>query len=219
MATPAQILANQSNAALSTGPTSTTGKLTSSRNAQSHGLTTRQALLPSEDPKDYQDHRQAYTDRYRPQSLISHEIVHELADLRWRLRRVSAFEAQLLNGEYLKLTTDPALQPLIKHLTHDSQILALAFSRLVTTGVLNSLLHQEARLSRRADKIQARLEQGRQFQPPAPALVENRKIEPNPPTPQPVRVTPQPGRNEPCPCNSGLKFKRCCLNKPTAAAA
>ena len=22
-----------------------------------------------------------------------------------------------------------------------------------------------------------------------------------------------PGRNEPCPCNSGLKFKRCCLPK------
>lgn len=23
------------------------------------------------------------------------------------------------------------------------------------------------------------------------------------------------GRNEPCPCNSGIKFKKCCLNKPT----
>ncbi len=31
--------------------------------------------------------------------------------------------------------------------------------------------------------------------------------------PQPIRVAPQPGRNEPCPCNSGQKFKRCCLNK------
>jgi hypothetical protein len=31
--------------------------------------------------------------------------------------------------------------------------------------------------------------------------------------PQPIRATPQPGRNEPCPCNSGQKFKRCCLNK------
>ncbi|MCC6389575.1 MAG: SEC-C domain-containing protein [Bryobacterales bacterium] len=34
---------------------------------------------------------------------------------------------------------------------------------------------------------------------------------------QPVRPTPRPGRNEPCPCGSGLKFKRCCLNKPHAA--
>jgi uncharacterized protein YecA (UPF0149 family) len=31
--------------------------------------------------------------------------------------------------------------------------------------------------------------------------------------PQPIRVPPQPGRNAQCPCNSGLKFKRCCLSK------
>ncbi|MCZ2152243.1 MAG: SEC-C domain-containing protein [Bryobacterales bacterium] len=34
---------------------------------------------------------------------------------------------------------------------------------------------------------------------------------------EPVRHTPRPGRNEPCLCGSGLKFKRCCLNKPHAA--
>jgi len=32
-------------------------------------------------------------------------------------------------------------------------------------------------------------------------------------------LDPKPGRNEICPCGSGLKFKRCCLNKPRAAAA
>lgn len=31
--------------------------------------------------------------------------------------------------------------------------------------------------------------------------------------PKPVRSTPQPGRNDPCPCGSGRKFKKCCLNK------
>jgi hypothetical protein len=35
--------------------------------------------------------------------------------------------------------------------------------------------------------------------------------------PQPIRVTPQPGRNTPCPCNSGLKFKRCCLKRRETA--
>jgi hypothetical protein len=34
--------------------------------------------------------------------------------------------------------------------------------------------------------------------------------------PQPIRVAPQPGRNTQCPCNSGMKFKRCCANKPPA---
>jgi len=35
---------------------------------------------------------------------------------------------------------------------------------------------------------------------------------------QPIRVTPQPGRNTVCHCGSGLKFKRCCLNKPPLEA-
>jgi hypothetical protein len=33
------------------------------------------------------------------------------------------------------------------------------------------------------------------------------------PISKPVRSTPQPGRNDPCPCGSGRKFKKCCLNK------
>jgi uncharacterized protein YecA (UPF0149 family) len=31
--------------------------------------------------------------------------------------------------------------------------------------------------------------------------------------PQPIRVAPQPGRNELCSCGSGIKYKRCCLSK------
>jgi hypothetical protein len=37
--------------------------------------------------------------------------------------------------------------------------------------------------------------------------------------PQPIRVTPEPGRNTLCPCGSNLKYKRCCANKRTQAAA
>ena len=32
------------------------------------------------------------------------------------------------------------------------------------------------------------------------------------------REAPKVGRNELCPCGSGLKFKRCCVDKPLAAA-
>jgi hypothetical protein len=35
--------------------------------------------------------------------------------------------------------------------------------------------------------------------------------------PQPIRVPPQPGRNQICPCGSGLKYKRCCIAKGQAA--
>lgn len=33
--------------------------------------------------------------------------------------------------------------------------------------------------------------------------------------PQPARAESQPGRNDPCPCGSGLKYKKCCGATPT----
>jgi uncharacterized protein len=30
-----------------------------------------------------------------------------------------------------------------------------------------------------------------------------------------IRVTPLPGRNDPCPCGSGRKYKKCCMGKPS----
>lgn len=36
---------------------------------------------------------------------------------------------------------------------------------------------------------------------------------------EPVRVAPKVGRNEPCPCGSGRKYKRCCLAKDAAASS
>ena len=35
----------------------------------------------------------------------------------------------------------------------------------------------------------------------------------NQPTNQPIRPASEPGRNTPCPCKSGLKYKRCCWNR------
>lgn len=36
--------------------------------------------------------------------------------------------------------------------------------------------------------------------------------------PQPVLASPKVGRNEPCPCGSGKKFKKCCEGQvPTAS--
>jgi uncharacterized protein YecA (UPF0149 family) len=31
---------------------------------------------------------------------------------------------------------------------------------------------------------------------------------------QPRRVEPKIGRNDPCPCGSGKKYKKCCIMKP-----
>ncbi len=35
----------------------------------------------------------------------------------------------------------------------------------------------------------------------------------NPDSATGVRVAPTAGRNDPCPCGSGLKYKKCCMDK------
>jgi len=238
MATAAQVIANRANAQLSTGPRTAEGQQASSSNAKSHGLTSRSAFVPGEDPQEYELFHHAHTARYLPQDMIEQKMVSELADLEWRLRRVSEFEAQLFNVEYRKLTTDVELLPLVAGLDSPSQILAVAFKRLVESRALPNLHHQEARLARRAEKLErflcgdARffrptvhvLQRTREEEQPAPALnSEDRKNEPKPAASQPdfkvvAKAVPyvkpyEPGRNKPCLCGSGLKFKRCCLNK------
>jgi len=219
-----QLAANRANALLSTGPCTDEGRLKSSANARTHGLTSRHALLPFETHTEYDAHCQSYSARFSPRSPIDHELVNELADLRWRLGRVPNFEVELLNAEFLTLSTEPEFQPLIKNLVSDRQIVSLAFMRLIERRVLPNLYNQEARLARRADKLQAQLENRRLEPPPTQPLppAEVKEVEEAPPIQEPqirnwkiepIRAPAQPGRNELCPCNSGLKFKRCCLNK------
>ena len=91
--------ANRANAQLSTGPRTEQGKFASSSNSRTHGLTTRQALLPTEDPSEHEQHHADYLAHYRPKNAIAKAAVVELADLLWRLRRVASFEAQLITSE------------------------------------------------------------------------------------------------------------------------
>jgi SWIM/SEC-C metal-binding protein len=35
---------------------------------------------------------------------------------------------------------------------------------------------------------------------------------------EPARAAPKIGRNDPCPCGSGKKFKKCCVDQPPATA-
>ncbi len=55
--------------------------------------------------------------------------------------------------------------------------------------------------------------------PPQPQKPESMHSPAQSDPPQPVRSTAKVGRNEPCPCGSHLKFKRCCLGKPQLTMA
>jgi hypothetical protein len=97
MATEKQILANQQNAKLSTGPRTESGKRRSRRNAVRHGLTVETIIDTLEDAADYRAFEKAIKSDYSPQTAIEGQLVTRLASLPWRLRRAVIVESGLLN--------------------------------------------------------------------------------------------------------------------------
>jgi hypothetical protein len=96
MATPAQTLANRTNAEHSTGPKTEAGKERSSRNSFKHGLTSSKIVLPGEDPAEYDAFRAGILEQYQPANAIEQILVEELAAAGWRLNRSRAVETEIL---------------------------------------------------------------------------------------------------------------------------
>ncbi len=152
MPTQAQIAANQKNAQLSTGPTSETGKATSSLNAVKTGLTGRTVLLPGDDAALYEAHISQSIERHQPAADDERNLVQSLADTEWRLLRIPALEMGIYalgRLEFAELfpKEDEAVR---KHLIEAKVF--LAYQRQ-----LNNLSIQENRLRRQREKDNAAL--------------------------------------------------------------
>jgi len=95
MSSQLQIDANRRNAQLSTGPRSPEGKAKVANNGRTHGLCSRNPLLPMEDAAEFQ----ALLDRlravYQPADEAQESSLRELAWAEWRLRRVVRIESGL----------------------------------------------------------------------------------------------------------------------------
>ena len=87
-----QLLANQRNAALSTGPSSPEGKARSSRNALKTGLTGKTVLLTNEDAALYEQHVQSFFHELKPVGEREIELAQSIADSKWRLARIPSLE-------------------------------------------------------------------------------------------------------------------------------
>ncbi len=91
----AKLEANRANAQLSTGPTTAAGKHTVSQNSLKHGLTGKvHAALPGED-EAFGQHCEGYLKSYAPVGVPEHELVRNLAENYWRLKRAHAMERAL----------------------------------------------------------------------------------------------------------------------------
>jgi hypothetical protein len=86
---------NRANSQYSTGPRTEAGKQRSSQNALRHGLTACTAVLPTEDPATYEQHCRQFENEYQPATQTETQLVQELADTSWRLKRIPILEAAL----------------------------------------------------------------------------------------------------------------------------
>src|ERR1700722_11084518 len=106
---------NRAISAHSTVPRTESGKQRSSQNALRHGLTARAAVLPNEDPGAYQRHVQQFLADCKPANAIETQLVHEMANIAWRLNRIPFLEAELLSLEPNPQTQIPLLARLGMH--------------------------------------------------------------------------------------------------------
>jgi hypothetical protein len=95
MATEAQVHANRQNAQHSTGPVTAEGKSTSSRNALTLGLYTRQDYVKPEERDIYKEFCETMYSELAPVTLLEQSLAAEITGASWRLRRCSAAEAEL----------------------------------------------------------------------------------------------------------------------------
>ena len=100
-----QLLANQLNSQLSTGPKTSQGKETIATNAIKHGIFTKDLLLSStigkESEAEYLEMLRNLLDCLSPQNQMESLLVEKIAIDFWRLRRVIRFETGSI-GKYLE---------------------------------------------------------------------------------------------------------------------
>jgi len=99
MSTEAQIEANRNNAEHSTGPRTEAGKARSARNALRHGVYSMAKLIPGEDPEELDALTKGMLNDLNPLNTHETELVNQLIDFQWRLRRVTNEEARILSAE------------------------------------------------------------------------------------------------------------------------
>jgi hypothetical protein len=145
MSSDAQITANRKNAQLSTGPTTETGKATSSHNAIKTGLTGRTVLLPTDDRAAFERHVARLFADFQPATDAEKSLVHSLAATDWRLLRIPTLESGIyaIGRRQLAEAFSDESDPDVRATMIEAQI-------FLTHGKdLSNLALQESRLRRR----------------------------------------------------------------------
>src|SRR5688500_2740540 len=92
-----QVIANQANALLSTGPNSDEGKAASSQNAKKHNIFSSQKLINGETQEEYDRFEAELMADLQPDGGLEMLWASRVVSAAWRLRRLDAYEAHIVN--------------------------------------------------------------------------------------------------------------------------
>ncbi len=152
MASEKQIKANRENAKKSTGPRTNSGKTRIAKNALKHGFLAQDAVLPGEDPAEFDQHLTSFEETYLPRNRVEKEIVRQIADVSWRIQRLSRIETAVIaagidNTRRTSSLFNYETGPMPEDRQERTHI--LGWTMLTRTKLLNSLARYDGHLSRR----------------------------------------------------------------------
>jgi hypothetical protein len=175
-----QIETARSNGANSHGPATPNGRAISSRNSLRHGLRAKTILIPGESRRKFQTLLDDYIDQFQPLGPVEFDLVQTMAIARWRLNRVLAIEATLIDNQ-LADSAEYLDQHKARYSQH--QRAAYAFRRLADEGKSLALaLRYEGALNRSFEHAFRQLRQLQSTRPP----------QPNEPKPKALSTSPNP---------------------------
>ncbi len=97
MTSRAKIAANRRNALKSTGPRTRSGKVRSSRNALTHGLTANHFIVKGEGQAEFQRLAEDVLAQFPPRNVIERHQVDRLIELLWKTHRARLYETATLD--------------------------------------------------------------------------------------------------------------------------
>ena len=142
----AQQEAARRNGAKSRGPVSPMGKVNSSRNALTHGLTAFHLALSSEDHEAFNKVLADYKAEYRPTGTTETNLVEQIAFAQWCMYRAWTAETAALNIEIE--TNRAALDERFTHFAEPVRVATALESSLARTASLPHLHRCAARVTR-----------------------------------------------------------------------
>jgi hypothetical protein len=182
------------------------GKQSASLNSTKHGLAGGVLFIEGEDPNLFHILVHELVAEHRPVGMTEEVLVFKLAEQLWFGTRANRLLTQALDRN-AREDNSKQVALMLRYKTSTDRGFSQALTQLLKL--------KKERPNRPIGFVSQRV-QAAAAPPPAPAPTPNGFVSQNPPNAPRTRV--KIGRNEPCPCRSGLKFKRCCLNKPQSAA-